>query len=205
MSPDRPSGEAADAEPPSPASSSPSPAVEIDVAVEVEGWHAVLPDAETAVLPFARAAVAAGLARPLPAAGAELCVVLTDDATVRDLNRDYRGKDAPTNVLSFAFSDDEDAPETPDAPVMLGDIFLALETVRREADDQGKPARDHALHLVVHGVLHLLGYDHLTEAEAAGMERLETAILADHGIADPYADPPAGATAGGAVPSHGRR
>lgn len=221
MSPDRQqaapaaaeSGDGSGAEPPSPdgIADAALDGIAVDVVVEEEGWRALLPDAETALLPFARAALAAGLDAPMPAAGAELCIVLTDDATVRDLNREYRGKDAPTNVLSFALTDGEDeddddaAPAGIDLPLMLGDIFLALETVRREAADQGKPARDHALHLVVHGVLHLLGHDHLTETDATAMERLETGILAALGIADPYADPSAPDGPAGAVPSHGRR
>lgn len=106
-----------------------------------------------------------------------LTVVLSDDAEVQGLNRDYRAKDKPTNVLSFP--DGEHG--------HLGDIILAYETVAREAIDQGKDFKNHMVHLVVHGVLHLLGYDHeLGEAEAEDMEAREIAILYGLGIANPY-------------------
>ena len=114
--------------------------------------------------------------------------MLGDDGLVRRLNRDFRGKDRPTNVLSFALTEGEPAPDT--GPVMLGDVVLAFDTVAREAREQSKSERDHALHLVVHGVLHLMGYDHGSEAEARVMERMETRVLADLGIADPYLERP---------------
>ena len=104
-----------------------------------------------------------------------LCIVLANDRLQRRLNRDFRGTDKPTNVLSFA-----------SAPEGLGDVVLALETVTREARTQGKSLADHVAHLVVHGVLHLMGYDHETGREAARMERLEARILDGLGIADPY-------------------
>lgn len=114
----------------------------------------------------------------------ELSVVFTDDAAVRELNAGWRGKDKPTNVLSFpAFSTSPDAP----LPPMLGDIVLAAETVAREAALEGKPLANHITHLVVHGLLHLLGYDHETDAEAEEMEALERAALARLAIPDPYA------------------
>nr|WP_284343596.1 rRNA maturation RNase YbeY [Devosia nitrariae] len=114
---------------------------------------------------------------------AELSIVLTDDAEQRELNREWRGKDASTNVLSFPQIE-------PFGPVagILGDITLARETVAREAEDLGKPFVHHFTHLVVHGFLHILGYDHLEEAEALQMEGLETQILARLGVEDPYAD-----------------
>jgi probable rRNA maturation factor len=114
---------------------------------------------------------------------AEISIVLTNDAEQRDLNRDWRGKDAPTNVLSFPQIE-------PFAPVfgILGDIILARETVAREADEQGTPFDHHFTHLVVHGFLHILGYDHIEDDEALQMESLETQILAELGIGDPYAD-----------------
>lgn len=118
---------------------------------------------------------------------AELSVVLADDALVHRLNREYRGKDKPTNVLSFALTE-ADEPEPQDGvPILLGDVILAFETVQREAAEQGKAPVDHMTHLVVHGVLHLLGYDHETDDEAEEMEALETRLLATLGIADPYA------------------
>lgn len=114
-------------------------------------------------------------------------VVLTDDAEQRRLNRDYRGQDKPTNVLSFALAGPGETPP-PGAPLLLGDVVLARETVAREAAEQQKPLADHLQHLVVHGVLHLLGYDHENDTEAAIMEKSEVAILARLGVPDPYRD-----------------
>ncbi len=117
-------------------------------------------------------------------AGSELSVVFSDDAHIRMLNSGWRGKDKPTNVLSFpAF------PTKPGEklPPMLGDIVLAAETVAREAKLEGKPLDHHITHLVVHGVLHLLGHDHEDEREAEKMEALERAALARLAIPDPYA------------------
>jgi probable rRNA maturation factor len=105
----------------------------------------------------------------------ELSVVLADDRFVRELNRDYRGKDKPTNVLSFP-GDDE----------YLGDIVLALETVEREAKAQGKTVKHHTMHLLVHGVLHLLGYDHRGDTEAEEMEKKEIKILKKLKVINPY-------------------
>ncbi len=112
-----------------------------------------------------------------------LTVRLSGDRAVRGLNRDFRGLDKPTNVLSFPAGA---SPAPRGAPVLLGDVVIAYRTVMREAAAQGKPVRDHLLHLVVHGVLHLLGYDHGRSAAARRMETLETRILASFGIADPY-------------------
>ncbi len=113
----------------------------------------------------------------------ELSIVLTDDAEQRVLNRDWRGIDKSTNVLSFPQIE-------PFGPVsgILGDIILARETLVREAEEQGVSLEDHFTHLVVHGFLHLLGYDHMDDDEALAMEGLETQILASLGVADPYAE-----------------
>lgn len=114
---------------------------------------------------------------------AELSILLTDDEQQHELNKEWRGKDSSTNVLSFPQIE-------PFGPVvgLLGDITLARETLEREAAELGKSFEDHYTHLVVHGFLHILGYDHLTDAEAAEMEGLETRILAALGVDDPYAE-----------------
>jgi probable rRNA maturation factor len=115
----------------------------------------------------------------------ELCVTLTDDAAIAKLNRRWREKAKATNVLSFPAP----PPPAPDAPRFLGDIVLAFETIEREAREEDKTLGAHLAHLTVHGILHLLGHDHETDAEAEAMEGLETRILATLGIADPYAVP----------------
>ena len=116
------------------------------------------------------------------ARGHQASIVLADDPLLRSFNRTYRGKDVPTNVLSFPFQ----ARPGGDGAAYLGDVVLAAETVAREAADQGSSLRDHFQHLVIHGVLHLLGFDHETDAEAEVMERIEIEVLAGFGIADPY-------------------
>ena len=119
----------------------------------------------------------------------EIAVMLADDARVRKLNRDFRGIDKATNVLAFPGA------KAPDDRAPLGDIVLAYETFAREAESEGKKAGDHLMHLVVHGTLHLLGYDHENEADAEKMEARERAILAQLGVADPYRHENAGAAA----------
>ncbi len=110
--------------------------------------------------------------------------MLADDAHVRDLNKSFRYKDKATNVLSFP-----DGEETPDGGIYLGDIALAYETIAREAADQNKAIESHIAHLIIHGILHLLGHDHKDENEAHIMESLETAIMARCGYDDPYLEP----------------
>jgi probable rRNA maturation factor len=129
----------------------------------------------------------AGLADAAPLV--EVAVRMTDDAEVQALNRDYRGKDKPTNVLSFPQYGPDDfvmLSNSDDGEILLGDIVLALETCAREAADKGIAVADHAAHLMVHGMLHLLGYDHLDDASGDAMEALETKALASMGLADPY-------------------
>ncbi len=120
----------------------------------------------------------------------EVAVRLADDAEVRVLNRQYRGKDQPTNVLSFPMVQAdliEGLAAGDDGETLLGDIVLAVETVVAEAGAKALSPATHATHLIVHGMLHLLGYDHGDDVQAAHMEGLETAALARLGIADPYA------------------
>ena len=166
----------------------PNNPLEIAVSLECAGWAASVPEAEELCRRAALSAFADGrVGTDIPAGGVEVGVALADDAFVRTLNRDYRGKDVPTNVLSFAALDDATTPLPEGAPLMLGDIVVAFETTRAEAEAQGIRMADHLSHLIVHAMLHLLGYDHEDAAEAERMERLETAILGRLGIADPYA------------------
>jgi len=148
---------------------------EIDIEIASPLW-AQQPQAEATV----RAAIAAA-AQLVPAAG-EVSVLLAGDEAVRVLNRDWRGVDKSTNVLSFPHQSDQ-VPFT-----LLGDVAIAFETVAREAAIEHKPFLHHLAHLAVHGFLHLMGYDHATDSEAETMEGLERDILARLAIADPYAE-----------------
>ena len=165
---------------------------DIEVAVLDAAWEEDLPGAAG----LCRRAAEAALAAAGREQTAEICLALADDALVHALNRDYRGKDKPTNVLSFP----NDGPAAPGEPRLLGDVVLARETVLAEARAQGKPPADHLIHLVVHGVLHLLGHDHEEERDAARMEGLEVTILGRLGIPDPYADALPETTGGEAGP-----
>jgi probable rRNA maturation factor len=161
----------------------------IDVALACAGWTRLCPAAES----LARGAAELALVRSTTELGltwqgtVELGITLSDAACQRQLNRDYRGQDEPTNVLAFpAWEAGTRLPSG--APILLGDVVLALETVAEEAAEQQKPLTDHLVHLTVHGVLHLLGYDHPTQVKAAIMESLERSILAELGVPDPYRD-----------------
>lgn len=169
----------------------------VDVLVESDRWSAALPDVESLVHRAAQAVLSA--APDLPG-NAELSVLLSDDANIRRLNRDYRDSDSATNVLAFSNDDPANgrvggrvggpvsgAMADP-RPTLLGDVVIAFETTAREAADQKKPLSHHVSHLLVHGVLHLLGYDHDEATAASGMEDLERAILAGLGIPDPYGE-----------------
>lgn len=144
----------------------------IDIEIEDDGWRAV-PDIEALVTAAAEAALAGERGRAVT-------VLLTNDETVRELNGRFRGKDKPTNVLSFP------AIENPEG--FIGDIALAHGVCAREATEQGKTLAHHLQHLVAHGVLHLVGYDHESDAEAEAMEALEREILSGLGVPDPYAE-----------------
>ena len=165
---------------PAKSSAAGSPEVEIDLSVEAGDWPS-----ESELAELSNKAVAAALAELGVKGGrSELSLLFTDDAHIRVLNAEWRSKDKATNVLSFpAFS-----VRPGDAlPPMLGDIVLAAETVRTEATLESKPFDHHLTHLVVHGLLHLLGYDHETDVDAELMETRERRILARLAIADPYA------------------
>jgi probable rRNA maturation factor len=145
------------------------------IEVEIEGpdWAAALPDAEALAARAAEAALA-GAGRT-----GDVVVLLTGDAEIAELNGHYRGKPGPTNVLSF--------PSPESARPHLGDVAVAHGVTAREAAEQGKTLADHLMHLVAHGVLHLVGYDHEDEGEAEAMEALERRVLAGLGAPDPYA------------------
>jgi len=149
--------------------------VTIEIAIESARWSE-LPGAEAAV----RGAIEAALA-DCGQDNAEVSVALAGDDRIRELNRQWRGKDSATNVLSFPAAD---GPAT--EPRFLGDVILAFETIEREAAAEAKPFAHHVAHLAAHGTLHLLGYDHENDSGAERMERRERDILARIGIPDPY-------------------
>jgi probable rRNA maturation factor len=149
-------------------------ALNIDVVVESELWNR-----KNGVKSAARRAIAKA-AEALSTPSFELAIVLTDDSTIRMLNRDWRGVDAPTNVLSFP------AGRAGGATPFVGDIVLAYETIAEEARAERKPFAHHIAHLAVHGFLHLLGYDHVRKKDAEEMEQLERDILRRLRIPDPY-------------------
>lgn len=181
-----------------------SPSVDLEVTLEGGDWSGLGDEPDH----FASQTISAALAHlrqsirepsgqtwPGPFA---LALTLVDDGAMRAINRDHRGQDKPTNVLSFPAWEGADLDALaagrlppglpPSHPAPLGDILMAAETVAREAADQGKSFADHACHLLVHGFLHLLGYDHIQDDEAEIMEALETQILESLGISDPYQD-----------------
>jgi probable rRNA maturation factor len=164
---------------PSPKPTASGATLEVEVVRHDDAWTA----ARVGDARLERAArVAFGAAAPLRQGNYHVALALTGNAEMRVLNRTWRGKDASTNVLSF-FADDAIG-----EPGFLGDVVLAYETVLTEAREQSIPIEDHAAHLVVHGVLHLLGFDHADDAQAEEMETLERTVLASLGIADPYAE-----------------
>ncbi|WP_295813254.1 rRNA maturation RNase YbeY [uncultured Nitratireductor sp.] len=162
-------------------SSGGKPAIDIEIAVESGGWAS-----ETALLTLAERAIGAVVSMIALESqqGGAVSLLFTDDTAIQVLNREWRGKDKATNVLSFP------APEmiVPGAELPpLGDIILAFETIAREAVDERKPFDHHLTHLIVHGFLHILGYDHETDGEAEEMEDLERKVLQTLAIHDPYA------------------
>lgn len=151
------------------------PKLMLDIVVQTPAWRRRVPRLAGLARRVATASHAAAVSAGASPLTGPVALAFADDAAVRPLNARFRGKDKPTNVLSFP------------AAGGGGDIILALETVESEADIQHKPIGDHTAHLIAHGILHLMGYDHRTGRQARPMERLERAILAQFGIADPYA------------------
>lgn len=156
-------------------------ALDIDILVEDERWNEISDLEDLACKAVELAASVSGI----ELGDAEICVLFTDNDEIRRLNAEFRGKDKPTNVLSFPSGD---GPQPDGAPVMLGDIVLAREVVFDEAKAQGKPLANHVLHLIVHGMLHLVGFDHEQDDEAEVMEALEIEALARLGLPNPYAE-----------------
>ena len=146
--------------------------VSIDMRIDADAWPAELPDAEALAGGALNAAF--GLAR----VEGEVALLLTDDAAMHALNRDWRGKDKPTDVLSF--------PADPVEAPFLGDIAIGFGVASQDAAARGISLADHLSHLIIHGYLHLIGYDHIEDTEAREMEELEVRALATLGIADPY-------------------
>lgn len=147
----------------------------VDIEIEDPAWTTATEDAEALVWRAGQAVLDAHE----HVDGQGIAILLTDDESVQALNRDFRRKDKPTNVLSF--------PSPPNPEGQIGDIALAYGVCAREAAEQGKPLAHHLQHLVAHGVLHLLGYDHESDDEAEAMEALEREILAGLDVPDPYA------------------
>lgn len=154
--------------------------ITLDIVTESEAWASFKEAEELARLASAAAFAVSGAADE----EMEVDVLLTDDPGIRELNRAWRGKDKPTNVLSFP----SPMPAVMHSPRHLGDLALAYETLMREAEDESKLPAHHYAHLIIHGIFHLLGYDHETDDEAEIMEALEVTALATLGIADPYRD-----------------
>jgi probable rRNA maturation factor len=152
--------------------------VEIDIIVSAEAWES-LGGLEALARDCVDASLAVSAAKPVE--GCEISVTFCDDAEIQELNAEWRGKDKPTNVLSFP------TPGPLSARPLLGDIVIAYETVAREAAEQEKTLREHTAHMLIHGFLHLIGYDHETAAEAEAMESLERRIASRLGLRDPYA------------------
>ena len=173
--------------------------VSVALSIEAEAWNeAGLGDPE-AISAMALQCVRAVFSRVDVAAGVqtEIALTLADDATVRAANGAWRGQDKPTNILSFPMT--ELTPGAAPGP-LAGDLLVACETVAREARDEAKPFADHLRHLLVHGTLHLLGFDHQDDDEADRMEALEISVLADLAIADPYREAPVPPVAAGMAP-----
>jgi len=169
--------------------------IDLDISLEASVWEDQFPEYKTpieacfeVIMEYVPEAANFGRIGHL-----ELSILLTDDHNIRELNKNYRDKDTATNVLSFPSLSEEDidiflrqGTEIPDFPIILGDITFAFETIKREALDQGKSFYNHFCHLCLHGMLHLLGYDHMADSQAEEMEALEKNLLSKLSIDDPY-------------------
>jgi len=163
------------------------PDIQTELEIDDDRWKKAVPDLKTRLDALVRELF---LLAELPKqvkeyAELSFCLVLTNDEVIQTLNRDYRGVDKPTNVLGFANIDSDDPPPPGDI-FLLGDIFMAYETLIREAEEQEKTFANHFTHLLAHGLLHLLGYDHMEDNDAQRMEALEIAVLGKMSIANPY-------------------
>lgn len=172
-----------------PLSRNSDPRVKLSLSLQTlaPAWKKAWPGARGEILRLAKAALKASELSEYQR-GIAISVVLSDDDAMRELNHTFRGKNKPTNVLSFPAYDDlsemESAPD--DEPFHLGDVVLSYDTVRAESLEQKKSFRDHASHLIVHGCLHLAGYDHEDDREADAMEAMEIQVLSQFGIRNPY-------------------
>jgi probable rRNA maturation factor len=165
----------------------PNPSLDISVLVEDPAWAAKLPRLQKHINAIINATLNTQNKVKLKHDSYEISLVFTNDRKIKKLNRDHRGKDYATNVLSFPM---DTAPAAPGLPVMLGDIVITLGLTETEAKAAKKPFDHHVLHLICHSTLHLCGYDHITPGQARTMERLEKEILKGFNIPDPYTAPP---------------
>ena len=155
--------------------------MEIEITIHQKAWEAALPNVKEMV----RNAALAALVKSENSAASELCIVLGDDDLLHELNSKYCGRDNPTNVLAFRYSDGGSSMINRSYEI-LGDVIISLETASIEATSIKRSLREHLSHLVIHGVLHLLGYDHETDMDAQLMESIEVDALAQIGISNPY-------------------
>jgi len=163
-----------------------SPDINYDILVEDERWHEALPD-HASLVAMSLDHILRNISSFEIAEEVELSITLTNNEQIQSLNRDYREKDKPTNVLSFPQINWENGKPLAQEPLMmLGDVVIALETIQQEADEQNKRLQDHFIHMLIHSVLHLCGHDHEIESEAETMENLEIQILSNMGIKNPY-------------------
>tara|TARA_B100002003_G_C13731556_1_gene365558 strand:+ start:80 stop:580 length:501 start_codon:yes stop_codon:yes gene_type:complete len=161
------------------------PEIEYDIHVEAGNWSTVLPNHISIIEDVTEQTLSHTLAMK-NVETLEISITLTDDTQIKTLNRDYRGKDKPTNVLSFPQIDWNEGIQCYDAYLLLGDIVVSLSTIVNEAKEQGKSIENHFIHMLIHSILHLFGYDHEENDEAKEMEELEILILDQMGIKNPY-------------------